>query len=143
MKVGRGAQRAINSWASTSRSPAFLLPKLDSAAPYFRKLPAIQWYSPEPVRLSTASPKFRRCSFARASRQSATTEKSAAEHHQHWHRAFRVRRSNERHLNVYLDGRTGGIVHMPDQFLRGNRHGADYAVRRLGQDCPGHLRNIF
>ena len=27
-------------------SPAFLLPNVASAAPYFRKLPAIQWYSP-------------------------------------------------------------------------------------------------
>ena len=39
------------------------LPKVDWAAPYFRKLPAIQWYWPEPVRFSTASPKLRRCSL--------------------------------------------------------------------------------
>src|SRR5215213_7816032 len=45
-------------------SPAFLLPNVASAAPYFRKLPAIQWYSPVAVRFSTASPKFRRCSLA-------------------------------------------------------------------------------
>ena len=45
-------------------SPAFLLPNVASAAPYFRKLPAIQWYSPEPVRFSTASPKLRRCGLA-------------------------------------------------------------------------------
>ena len=64
MNVGRGAQSAISSCASTGRSPAFLLPNVASDAPYFRKLPAIQWYSPEPVRFSTASPKLRRCSFA-------------------------------------------------------------------------------
>jgi hypothetical protein len=45
-------------------SLAFLLPDAASAAPYFRKLPAIQWYSPEPVRFSTASPKLRRCGLA-------------------------------------------------------------------------------
>jgi hypothetical protein len=43
MKVGRGAQRAMSSWASTGMSFAFLLPNDASAAPYFRKLPAIQW----------------------------------------------------------------------------------------------------
>ena len=64
MNVRRGAQSAISWCASTGMSPAFLLPKVDSAAPYFRKLPAIQWYSPEPVRFSTASPKLRRCSLA-------------------------------------------------------------------------------
>src|SRR6266851_9910044 len=98
MKVGRGAQSAMSSWASTGMSLAFLLPddasakrtvdderggasprRADdasakrtvdderggasprraedaSAAPYSRKLPAIQWYSPDPVRFSTASP---------------------------------------------------------------------------------------
>src|ERR671913_151708 len=45
-------------------SPAFLLPKSASAAPYFMKLPAIQWYSPDPVRFSTCSPQLRRCSLA-------------------------------------------------------------------------------
>ena len=64
MNVSRGAHSAISSWASTGRSPAVLLPNFASAAPYLRKLPAIQWYSPEPVRFSTASPKLRRCSFA-------------------------------------------------------------------------------
>src|SRR6266511_5541015 len=85
MKVGRGAQSAMSSWASTGMSLAFLLPDdasakrtVDderggasprraedaSAAPYLRKLPAIQWYSPEPVRFSTASPKLRRCGLA-------------------------------------------------------------------------------
>src|SRR3989442_11511685 len=34
-----------------------------SAAPYFRKLPAIQWYWPDPVRFSTCSPKLRRFGF--------------------------------------------------------------------------------
>ena len=37
MKVGRGAHSAMSSWASTGRSPEFLLPKDASAAPYFRK----------------------------------------------------------------------------------------------------------
>ena len=60
MKVGRGAQSAMSSCASTGMSPAFRLPKVASAVPYFRKLPAIQWYAPEPVRFSTASPKSRR-----------------------------------------------------------------------------------
>src|SRR3979411_751687 len=55
MKVGRGAQRAISSWASTGRSFG------GSGPPYLRKFPAIQWYSPEPVRFSTSSPKLRRC----------------------------------------------------------------------------------
>jgi hypothetical protein len=64
MNVGRGAHSAISSCASTGMSPAFLLPNDDSSAPYFRKLPAIQWYSPLPVRFSTASPQLRRCSFA-------------------------------------------------------------------------------
>src|SRR5258707_5888523 len=127
MKVGRGAQSAMSSWASTGMSLAFLLPddasakrtvdderggasprraddasakrsvdderggasprRADdasakrtvdderggasprraedaSAAPYSRKLPAIQWYSPDPVRFSTASPKLRRCGLA-------------------------------------------------------------------------------
>ena len=36
------AQRAISSCASTGMSPAFLLPNVASAAPYFMKLPAIQ-----------------------------------------------------------------------------------------------------
>ena len=40
--VNRGAHKAINSLESTGRSPAFLLPKEDFAAPYFMKLPAIQ-----------------------------------------------------------------------------------------------------
>ena len=64
MKVRRGAHSAMSSWESTGMSPAFRLPKVASAAPYFRKLPAIQWYSPDPVRFSTASPKLRRCGFA-------------------------------------------------------------------------------
>src|SRR6266511_6296132 len=85
MKVGRGAQRAMSSCASTGMSFAFLLPNdaytkrtVDderggasprraedaSAAPYFRKLPAIQWYAPDPVRFSTCSPKLRRCGLA-------------------------------------------------------------------------------
>src|SRR5258707_9929519 len=127
MKVGRGAQSAMSSWASTGRSLAFLLAddgsakrtvddergggsprraddgsakrtvdderggasprRADdasakrtvdderggasprraedaSAAPYSRKLPAIQWYSPDPVRFSTASPKLRRGGLA-------------------------------------------------------------------------------
>src|SRR5437667_244528 len=55
-------------------SPAFLLPKVASAAPYFRKLPAIQWYPPEPVRFSTASPKSRRCSLAPPSPEEPTSE---------------------------------------------------------------------
>ena len=38
----------------------FIEPNDDSAVPYFRKLPAIQWYSPEAVRFSTISPKLRR-----------------------------------------------------------------------------------
>src|SRR2546430_726363 len=37
----RRTQR-ISSWESTGRSPAFFFPKEASAAPYFRKLPAIQ-----------------------------------------------------------------------------------------------------
>src|SRR3989475_13272579 len=73
MKVRRGAHNAINSWASTGKSPAFLLPKVDSAAPYFKKLPAIQWYSPEPVRFSTASPKLRRCNLAPPSPEETTS----------------------------------------------------------------------
>ena len=36
------AHNAINMCASTGKSPAFLLRKDDSAAPYLRKLPAIQ-----------------------------------------------------------------------------------------------------
>jgi len=39
---------------------SYTLPKPDSAVPYLRKLPAIQWYSPPPVRFSTISPKLRR-----------------------------------------------------------------------------------
>ncbi len=64
MKVGRGAVRAMSSLASTGRSPAVLAPDLPAEAPYLRKLPAIQWYSPVPVRLSTASPKLRRWGLA-------------------------------------------------------------------------------
>src|SRR5437773_7347833 len=74
--VKRGAHKAMSSCASTGRSPAFLLPKVASAAPYFRKLPAIQWYSPEPVRFSTASPKFRRCSFAPPSPEEPTSTRA-------------------------------------------------------------------
>src|ERR1039458_5955612 len=62
----------MSSCASTGRSPGFLLPKLASAAPYFRKLPAIQWYSPDPVRFSTASPQLRRCSLAPPSPEEPT-----------------------------------------------------------------------
>ena len=72
MKVRRGAHNAISSWESTGMSPAFLLPKSASAAPYFRKLPAIQWYSPEPVKFSTASPQLRRCSLAPPSPEEPT-----------------------------------------------------------------------
>src|SRR3982750_1405265 len=64
MNVGLGAQSAISSCASIGRSPGVLLPNAASDAPYLRKLPAIQWYSPELVRFSTASPQLRRCSFA-------------------------------------------------------------------------------
>ena len=64
MNVGRGAQRAMSSCASTGMSLAFLLPNDASAAPYFKKLPAIQWYWPDPVRFSTCSPKLRRCGLA-------------------------------------------------------------------------------
>ena len=61
MNSGRGAHRAMSSSESTGRSFASLRPNADSSAPYFRKFPAIQWYSPELVRFSTASPKSRRC----------------------------------------------------------------------------------
>src|ERR1035438_6923108 len=61
----------MSSCASTGRSPGFLLPKVASEAPYFRKLPAIQWYSPVPVRFSTASPQLRRCSLAPPSPEEA------------------------------------------------------------------------
>ena len=50
MNVGGGGQRAMSSWASTGRSHGARGP------PYFRKAPAIQWYSPLPVRFSTCSP---------------------------------------------------------------------------------------
>ena len=56
MKTGRGATSAMSSCWSTgswSQCPA-----------YFRKLPAIQWYSPEPQTLSTDSPTSCRWSFA-------------------------------------------------------------------------------
>ena len=72
MKVGRGAHRAISSCESTGMSPALRLPKLASDAPYLRKLPAIQWYSPEPVRFSTASPKLRRCGLTPPSPEEPT-----------------------------------------------------------------------
>jgi len=72
MKVKRGAHNAISSCASTGKSPAFLLPNVASAAPYFMKFPAIQWYSPEPVRFSTASPQLRRCSLAPPSPEEPT-----------------------------------------------------------------------
>ena len=58
MNTGRGAHRAISSWASTGRSSAV------SGPAYLRKLPAIQWYSPEPATFSTSSPKLRRWSLA-------------------------------------------------------------------------------
>ncbi len=58
MNVGRGAHRAISSWASTGRSAGV------SGPAYLRKLPAIQWYSPEPARFSTRSPQSRRWSLA-------------------------------------------------------------------------------
>ena len=64
MNVGRGAHSAMSWCASTGMSPAFRLPNEASAAPYFRKLPAIQWYWPDPVRFSTCSPKLRRCGLA-------------------------------------------------------------------------------
>ncbi len=73
MKVSRGAHSAINSFESTGKSPAFLLPKEASAAPYFRKLPAIQWYPPDPVRFSTASPKLRLCGLAPPSPEEPTS----------------------------------------------------------------------
>jgi len=59
--------------ASTGRSPGVLLPKAASDAPYFRKFPAIQWYSPDPVRFSTASPQLRRCSLAPPSPEDPTS----------------------------------------------------------------------
>src|SRR5712692_4172643 len=79
MNVGRGAQRAMSSCASTGMSFAFLLPNAPSAAPYFRKLPAIQWYSPDPVRFSTASYRHygtvsRRCAGAGASMMTSAEE---------------------------------------------------------------------
>ncbi len=80
--------------------------------------------------------------FARAPGKAVSAE-AAAEHHQHGHRPLGVCGRDEGHLNVHFDGRTGGIVHMPDPLLRGNRHGADNAVRRLRHDRPRHLRNIF
>jgi hypothetical protein len=41
-KTRRGAQRSISSGESTGNSPAFFDPNVDSLAPYFIKLPAIQ-----------------------------------------------------------------------------------------------------
>src|SRR6266516_3812383 len=76
MKVRRGAHKAISSCASTGRSLAFLLPNVASEAPYFRKFPAIQWYSPDPVRLSTASPKLRRCTLAPPSPEEPTSTRA-------------------------------------------------------------------
>ena len=54
MKTGRGAQSAINSWASTGRSFQF------SGPAYLMKFPAIQWYSPLPATFSSVSPQLRR-----------------------------------------------------------------------------------
>ena len=42
MNTGRGAHRAISSGESTGRSAALRGPSRPAAAPYFRKLPAIQ-----------------------------------------------------------------------------------------------------
>ncbi len=52
MKTGRGAHSATSSFESTGRS--FQWPA------YFRKLPAIQWYSLAAATLSTVSPYLRR-----------------------------------------------------------------------------------
>ena len=56
MKVSRGAHSAISSCESTGMSPAFLLPNVASEAPYFMKLPAIQWYSPSGQALDGFAP---------------------------------------------------------------------------------------
>src|SRR5581483_10621463 len=56
--TGRGAHIATSSCESTGRSFQF------SGPAYFKKFPAIQWYSSIPATFSTISPQFRRCSFA-------------------------------------------------------------------------------
>src|SRR5436190_19466818 len=119
MNVSRGAHNAISSWASTGRSPAVRLPNFDSAAPYLRKLPAIQWYSPEPVRFSTASPQFRRCSFAPPS-----PDEPISTHHHHRHRLRGVCGRDNGHLDVDADVRVHHIVDRADELLRNHRTSA-------------------
>jgi hypothetical protein len=58
IRTGRGAQRAISSFASTGKSSAV------SGPAYLRKLPAIQWYSEVEAMFSTCSPKLRRSILA-------------------------------------------------------------------------------
>ena len=64
--TGRGAHRATSSCASTGRSFQVRGPA------YFKKLPAIQWYSPVPATFSTISPQLRRWSFAPPSPEELT-----------------------------------------------------------------------
>src|SRR5262249_39785969 len=65
-KTGRGAHIAINSWESTGRSLHL------SGPAYFKKLPAIQWYSLWDATFSTSSPQSRRGSFAPPSPEELT-----------------------------------------------------------------------
>jgi len=54
MKTGRGAAESDKFMGVDGRSFSV------SGPSYLRKLPAIQWYSPEPATLPICSPKLRR-----------------------------------------------------------------------------------
>ena len=62
----------------------------------------------------------------------------ARKHHQHRHRLLGVRGRHQGHMNVNIDGRVGGVVHLADDVLGDHGSEADHLVIHGGHR-PGHL----
>src|SRR5262249_29713998 len=67
---------------------------------------------------------------------------TAAEHHHDGNRGFRLGQRHERHLDVHVGGREGGIIDVAYELFSDDRMRTYHSLNRLS-DGPSHFRPVL